>query len=178
MSERWVTACHEAGHVVACLMRGGGTFTSVTIERTDEYLGCTFTRLKQWDNQFVSYAGPWAEARAQWPEDLSVDDLDDEGLGLNDYIAIALVANPPDRQGYEEPTGALAIAIRKDLERDRSDEVIRQMDAARDETWDRGLESMWPVMLSVAHMLMDGQVVNEEVVRSLIDERLSDLREE
>ena len=178
MGERWLTACHEAGHAVACLMRGGGTFTSVTIERTDEYLGCTFTRLKQWDSQFVSYAGPWAEARAKWPEDLSVDDLDDEGLDLNDYIVIALVANPPDLQGYREPTTQAAIATPKAVERDCGDETIRQMDAARDEVWDRQLEDMWPVMLSVAQMLMDGQAVNDEIVRSLIGEHLDVFSEE
>ena len=178
MGERWLTACHEAGHAVACLMRGGGTFTSVTIERTDDYLGCTFTRLKQWDSQFVSYAGPWAEARAQWPSDLSVGELDDDGGEFNDYIVFALAANPPDLQGYREPTGEIAIAIRKALERDCGDETIRQMDVARDEIWDRQLEDMWPVMLSVAQMLIDGQAVNDEVVRSLIDERLRVLLEE
>jgi len=128
--------------------------------------------VKQWDNQFVSYAGPWAEARAQWPEDLSVDDFDDEGLDLEDYIVIALVANPPDLQGYREPVGEIALSNRKAMERAFGDE-IRQMDAARDKAWDSELERMWPVMLSVAHMLMDGQAVNEELVRSLIDEHLS-----
>ena len=66
--ERYITACHEAGHAVAALMRGGGEITSITIEPTADYLGYTWTRIKPFDRAFIIYAGPWAEARAQWTE--------------------------------------------------------------------------------------------------------------
>ena len=65
--ERYITACREAGHAVAALMRGGGEITSITIEPTADYLGYTWTRIKPFDRAFIIYAGPWAEARAHGP---------------------------------------------------------------------------------------------------------------
>ena len=170
-NERWLTACHEAGHAVASLMRGGGTFTSVTIERTDEYLGCTFTRVRQWDRQFASYAGPWAEARARWPEHLRIDEFDPNGSEFADYIIEALLLNPPDFEGYKKPKGEAAVASRRSMEQLYGDKMA-EMDAARDEIWDRELEDMWPVMLSVAQLLIDDQPVDAELVRALIEGRL------
>lgn len=170
-SERWLTACHEAGHAVACLMRGGGTFTSVTIEPTAEYLGCTFMRLRQWDGEFTSYAGPWAEARARWPEHLRIDEFDPDEREFADYIIEALALNPSDLEGYAKPKGETAVAIRAAQEHHFGD-AIAEMDAARDETWDAELEAMWPIMLLVAKLLIDDQPVTAEVVRALIEKRL------
>jgi len=170
MRERWLTACHEAGHVVASVMRSGGTFISVTIEPTDERAGCTHTRTMQWDSDFVSYAGPWAEARAQWPADLPIDEFDDDGSEFNDYILTALINNRPDFQAYTEPAGETAVALRKSLERTYGDE-IRHIDKARDETWNWELEQKWQIMLLVAQLLIDSQPVTAEVVQALIEEQ-------
>ena len=54
-------------------MRGGGELVSVTIEPTAEYAAHTGLRSKPFDIAFVTYAGPWAEARAQWPAEVSLD---------------------------------------------------------------------------------------------------------
>ncbi len=167
--ERWLTACHEAGHAVACLMRGGGTFVSVTIEPTEQYLGCTQTRIMQWDDQFTSYAGPWAEARAQWPADLPISDSDSDDCYFQDYVLTALMANPPDFQGYREPTGETALALRRVAPDHYSDAELSNLAAARDQTWDMELERMWPTILSVAKLLIDGEQVTAEMVRALRD---------
>jgi hypothetical protein len=160
--ERWLTACHEAGHAVACLMRGGGTFVSITIEPTAQYLGCTQTRIMQWDDQFTSYAGPWAEARAKWPADLPISDSDSDDCYFQEYVLTALMANPLDFQGYRGP-------IRRAAADHYSDAELSDLDAARDQTWDMELERMWPTMLSVAKLLIDGEQVTAELVRALRD---------
>jgi ATP-dependent Zn protease len=41
VDDRYLTACHEAGHAVAALMRGGGEVTSISIEPTADHLGIT-----------------------------------------------------------------------------------------------------------------------------------------
>jgi ATP-dependent Zn protease len=50
VDDRYLTACHEAGHAVAALMRGGGEVTSISIEPTADHLGITHTRRKTFDN--------------------------------------------------------------------------------------------------------------------------------
>ena len=81
--QRHLTAHHEPGHAVAALMRGGGELVSVTIEPTAEYAGHTGLRSKPFDIAFVTYAGPWAEARAQWPAEVSLDAEDGDGCVLD-----------------------------------------------------------------------------------------------
>ena len=52
-NERYLTACHEAGHAVAALMRGGGELVSITIDQDtatqragSPAIGYTHTRAK------------------------------------------------------------------------------------------------------------------------------------
>lgn len=92
VEERLLTAHHEAGHAVAALMRGDGELRSITIEPTAAYLGHTGYRGKPCDAAFVTYAGPWAEARAQWPLP-TLEGEDDDGLAFEDYVSGAFPLN-------------------------------------------------------------------------------------
>lgn len=67
IDQRVITAHHEAGHAVAAEMRGDGEVRALAIEPTDQYLGKTWFRAKPADLAFVTFAGPWAEARCRWP---------------------------------------------------------------------------------------------------------------
>lgn len=167
-SERWLTACHEAGHAVATLMRGGGTFVSVTIEPTDEYEGLTHVRVKDWDSPFVSYAGPWAEARARWPLGPPIWEIDEDGGSFDDYVVGALMANPSDFQACIEPPTETEAAIRQEIENYLGD-GIQDADAAREQIWNRELEDAWLVIESVARLLMDGTSVTPDIVGALLD---------
>ena len=54
--ERYVTACHEAGHAVAAVRRGGWVNE---IDISDK--GHTCTEHEPADKAFIVYAGPWRE---------------------------------------------------------------------------------------------------------------------
>jgi hypothetical protein len=153
MPDRDLIAIHEAGHAVAAMMCDGGTFVSVSIEPA-----CTVTRLSPEDRAFVIYAGPWAQARAEWtaPTLDGLDDADDEGLLFDDYVTTALV----DSRDHDLALYTEALAD----DPDDPDE-----DRERAQTWTRELESVWPVMQQVAALLVDGQTVTAETVADLLD---------
>jgi hypothetical protein len=62
---------------MAALMRGAGEVRSITIEATADYLGHTGIRSKPADSAFITWAGPWAEARAGGADALAQLDDDD-----------------------------------------------------------------------------------------------------
>ena len=104
--QRHLTACHEAGHAIASLMRGEGDVVSITIEPTPDYLGYTHFRAKPCDRAFITFAGPWAEARAQWPLP-DLDDEDDDGCTFQDYLVVAWMHNADgDLAGYKRARDA------------------------------------------------------------------------
>src|SRR5271155_3311720 len=158
--QRAITAHHEAGHAVAAVMRG--ELISTTIEPTDDYLGYTEFCVKAWgsDETFVTFAGPWAEARAQWPG----GDEDDEGCTADDYIAGAFLANlDGDLDDY-----------RGHLDRERAlygvwfDWIVGK-GVKREVGWSRELEGVWPAIKAVAGLLLDGEHVDHATVEGLLD---------
>lgn len=162
------TAHHEAGHAVAALVRGG-VLISITIHPTPEhpeYAGKTnFTVDEPSYFHFAVYAGPWAEARSQWPQDSlnSLDDEDDDGRPFRDYVrhAFDVIDRDGDSVKYFEleegilPHGTtfkpLAPLI-AEFERRPIFEVV----ADREQEWSRRLEEHWPTIRTVAGMLLDG----------------------
>ncbi|MFN3004594.1 hypothetical protein [Mycolicibacterium wolinskyi] len=132
MDERAITTHHEAGHAVAASMRGGSEPVSVTIEPTDGHLGYTRWCGKPCDNAFITFAGPWAEARAQWPLPI-LDGEDTDGATFADYIAAAWLRNRDgDAADYQRAT-----QVDRELLGDHYDEV------ARESIWQLQLERQW-----------------------------------
>jgi hypothetical protein len=150
--QRYLTACHEAGHAVAALMRGEGDVVSITIEPTPDYLGYTHYRAKPCDWGFITYAGPWAEARAHWlmPD---LDGEDDEGCIFADYLVGAwMYNNDGDGAAYRAAEDA-EIAMLGEF-----GDQFAQLEGAREQVWWRELEDRWPVIQQVAGLLMAGTV--------------------
>ena len=188
--QRYLTAHHEAGHAVATLMRGRGELVSVTIDPTDDYLGRTSHRGNPWgdDALFVTFAGPWAEAYAEWPLH-SLDGEDDDGRAFSDYLADAwLAAEDGDQDIYDELRGEWSkpyldeIGTRYEgiFEHD-IDHIIQfaashgivlpgELSDRQEHGWARQLESAWGVIQHVAKLLLAGATVTDAVVRELVDE--------
>jgi hypothetical protein len=162
VDERLLTAHHEAGHAVAALMRGGGELRSITIEPTAAYQGHTGYRGKPCDSAFVTYAGPWAEARAQWAL-ATLEDEDDDGCTFEDYVTAAFLRNADgDGEQYRRAQEADAALYGPEF---------GHLAYGREEHWSRELEESWPAVQQLAAMLMDGPVSAEAAVDLVGDYR-------
>ncbi|UYP19779.1 hypothetical protein OED52_04265 [Rhodococcus sp. Z13] len=155
-----ITAIHEAGHAVATLMRGGGTLRSVTITPGDDHLGLTLHNSKPLDLGFIAYAGIWAEARALWG-DRPLDDTDEDMLTFDDYVFDVSLTQPSDAAIVQQ-TEKEHLAL-QDMAG-----IPAEQKTALSEIWDRELEQVWPVILEVARLLLDGELVTHDVVESLL----------
>ena len=160
-TERYLTACHEAGHAVAAVLRGG-TFDCISIEPTVTRDGFIHTRgVKACDAEFVIFAGPWADARADWPA-LTLDRVDGDGSTFDDYLTASMRANANDLRQYvperDIPFELLFTAGRE----------VPQIPLARDQSWYVELETCWPTIQLVASMLMSGVAVTAEAVGTLL----------
>jgi len=167
--DAYVTACHEAGHVNACELRGvkvGRVYINTYDGRTDfETSGCV-------DYAFIVYAGPWAEARAGWTEP-TIDDavLDATGRSFAAHVAAAFSFNTSDWVEYEQEMGGDFSAV--------SNAGLAEMFGWEFEwprmtppepTWPAELEARWPEIQELAtRMLACDRVLqvgtNEPLVR-------------
>ncbi|MEY8015270.1 hypothetical protein [Mycobacterium servetii] len=159
--ERELTAYHEAGHAVAAAMRGGGELRSITIEPSAAYLGHTGFRCKPCDTAFVTYAGPWAEARVQWPLP-SLDGEDEDGASFEDYVAAAFLRNAGgDGEDYRHACEADQALL---------GERFAELVATREQFWGfRELDEHWPAVQAVAQLLIAGAAPTDAAVRALVD---------
>lgn|GEM_PF-5865566 len=146
-TRRTETAFHEAGHVVAYLM-WGIPFSAATIVPADEHLlglvapspgpvRMTFA------GPFLSFAGPWAQARAAWPTGLPVDS--DEGeFSFDDYLTSAFLAG--DQRDFDE-CGSYG----QDAHDLRAGELERE----------------WPAGCAVAEALLDLETITHDKAEAL-----------
>jgi hypothetical protein len=156
--QRSVTAHHEAGHAVAVVMRGGGELKSITIDATDTYLGYTGYRGKPSDTAFIAFAGPWAEARYQWPLP-SREGEDGDGLTFDDHVVAAFLCNTDDSNAHRKAVKADKALI--------GPEFAHLVDN-REAVWSDELERSWPAICELAEMLIAGQAVTDAHVRATL----------
>jgi hypothetical protein len=158
-----VTACHEAGHAVAALMCGGEV-KSITIDPTAEYQGHTGVRIRRCHSARVTYAGIWAEARAQWTES-TLGDVDDDGCTFDDLVTAAYLRNHEDAADYEhaldaEPWRRVAEELGRKWAQENGFEFV-----SREESWSRELEAVWPAIQALAARLLSGPMTGAEVTK-------------
>lgn len=140
-STREVTAHHEAGHAVAVLMRGGGRLHYIDMSETADYRGYTHFNAEVFDIPFITYAGPFAEARAQWPHD-DLDGEDEYGRTFGECVAAAFRANADgDFEAYPA-------ALRADPT------TLASFQSRREKSWNIELEREWHVIEVVARRLL------------------------
>lgn len=156
-TQRHLTAIHESGHAVASVMRGGSSFRSLDLSRADDGHGLTLHRSKPADVPFIAYAGPWAEARYQWPADVARDGEDDDGLTFDDYVTGVLLGQPDD-------TAALA----------PHEQQVQQLRAAGVDVdpfavWHMELERVWPAVQRIAARLLAGELIDDADVRHAVE---------
>ena len=148
---------------MAAVLRGG-TFDSISIEPTVTRHGFIRTRgVKACDADFVTFAGPWAEARADWPA-LPLDGVDRDGSTFDDYLRASMLANANDLRQYVPEHD---IPFERFIAEVCGGEVP-QIPLARDKSWYVELETCWPTIQSVADMLMSGVEVTAEAVETLL----------
>jgi hypothetical protein len=156
----YINACHEAGHAIAALMRGG-EIDSVSIEPTDETLGLTRITVNEMYGSFVIYAGVWAEARSQWP--LPTLDGVNDGKLFEDYVERAWMTNLHGQGGVGD--GELYIWALAEEE----DNGLLFDREGREIIWGReDLESHWPAIQAVAEMLVRDRTVTGEAVKQVL----------
>ena len=118
-------------------------------------------------HDFVTYAGPWAEARDQWPAGLSiVDGVDSHGRTFGQYVEDALLSNASDLRSYEPDIDIVGEHFAHDA--GISDGEPPPVPGPRDPSWHGELERCWPVMQFVAAEWMRGVDVTPEAVRELL----------
>lgn len=132
----------------------GAEVLSVSIEPTRTYLGLVNVRARPWDLGFITYAGPWAEARAQWG-DLPLDGEDENGDGFDTYVDTALILNRDDLANYQSAINEARTAVWG----------AGDLFSAREAEWTYRyeLEWYWGTIQRVAEGLLAGPLTAAEV---------------
>jgi hypothetical protein len=150
MDADYSIACHEAGHAVA-IARRGGMVRSIVIRLPGLMPGHVAARWrdvqhKRQNFEFVTFAGPWAEAWATWPAD-SLDATVGDGCTFEEAVGGAFLENLGNLQNYEGVDVALARVLMGSSD---------PLPTARDPMWHSELEADWRVMQKLADMVLRG----------------------
>jgi len=145
------SAYHEAGHAVATVIRGRKFLRLVSIGASIAHRGNTFHRPSGWNDAFVAWAGPWAQAHAEWNG--RPLDGEDEEFALDDHLAAAfLIGGQEDSHIVEQHFASMPWP---------------SMRSGTERAWSMELTRMWPAITQVAEWLLDGERVTDQRIRDL-----------
>lgn len=161
--DRYLTAQHQAGHAIASLVRKGSDASGVTITCSDRHSGRAAFQGKRADLGFFAYSGPWAEARALWPECQSLDDRGDDGLVFDDYVFIAFLRGGVEDQAMMSSHQAHLVPVIEP-----GDESLQDLLLARHETWPADLERQRPAIEAVATALLKRTSLTGDQVERIV----------
>ena len=155
---RTLAAYHEAGHAIAGCMRGS-VLRSVHLGEVAGD-GLTVHRGPSWDDPFISYAGPWAEARFIWGDRPATEE-DEEYLVFGDHLfGIFLGTGAEDwcelSEHFAELAG-LAAMLPPEI---TADDLVRLTESA----WAREMEAVWPAIEETATRLLAGAEITDATV--------------
>jgi len=145
------TAFHQAGHAIATALRDRSSLRPLTITATDDLRDSTCHRSPGRDPGFVAWAGPWAQARAEWSEG-PLDKVGDEFVFADHLLTAYLGGGHPDWVIVEQHFASLPWA---------------SMRAGTERVWGMELSRMWPAIQQVAEWLLVGEPVTDQRVRDL-----------
>lgn len=159
---RALAAHHEAGHAVAGCLRGS-VLRSIALGEVPGD-GLTVHREPAWDDPFVSFAGPWAEARHIWG-DRPADAEDVDGLVFGDHLFS--VFHSTGAEDWAPPAGhfarlaGLAAMLPPEI---TVDDLVR----LTEQVWARELEAVWPAIELIATSLLAGAEITDATVGDAI----------
>ena len=140
---REATAFHEAGHLVAAVLRGGSWLTSTTLETGSHTDGMTWWCAEPDDRAFIILGGPWAQARHSWQSRVDAG----EEPAFDDELLAVLSAHPEDAGAYSHASRAFPVSERE---------------------WGTELTNAWPAMAALADVLLRGEAVTLSEVRAAV----------
>jgi hypothetical protein len=155
-------AHHEAGHAVAAVARGG-FLVEIVLPEVDwssddidaDAPGYARHQTKPVNAPFVTFAGPWAEARWSVEHDPEIDSLDD----ALDYAWINQSDGDGERyDGFVNALDEVAASI-----------GLSPVGRAWEWEWRDELDELWPAVCAVAAALLAGEVVTHERVQAAVD---------
>lgn len=141
---RELTAFHEAGHLVAAVLRGGTWLSSRTLDAGSHTDGMTWWCAEPDDRAFIILGGPWAQARHGWQSRI---DAGDEHAAFDDELLAVLTAHPEDAGAYSHASRAFPVSERE---------------------WGAELTAAWPAMRVLADVLLRGEAVTLSQVQAAV----------
>ncbi len=159
---RALAAHHEAGHAIAGCLRGS-VLRSIALGEVDGD-GLTVHRGPSWDDPYVSYAGPWAEARFLWG-DRPADEENEDYLVFADHLfGVFLGAGAEDWQELQAHYARLA-----ELAGLLPPEITAgDLERITTQKWAVELEAVWPAIELIATHLLAGEEITDENVGEAI----------
>ena len=128
---------------------GVGGLPVVVLDRLNPRIDC----VRDKSEPLADFAGPWADAMwlCQHEPDTTLDDA----------LDLAWIDNQGDNAKYEQRVEQLS---------DKAAELgFAPLGRGWESEWIYELEPLWPVVCEVAALLINGQPVTHETIRSLLD---------
>jgi hypothetical protein len=188
-----VSAHHEAGHAVAAVLVGGSVeHLRLTDDRDSSKWGnCRSTMPTTVAKRgFNTFAGPWADVRAQWPEGAPLDGVDANGRTFSQCVAQEFAEDLyGDGLLDEDPSLDLPelheLGVEPDLFGDDLESYLWIWEQSGGNAADRAtveaewlgkLEVLWPIIQALATQLLAVRDMDGVDVHAIVEPMLAELK--